>query len=340
MRANFFTFLLLFTLPALALAKPLDVSSLADVETSFRGDPDEQRDILLRKLRKQEQPNVILLPIESKWGEESATAATNAITSVLIKNKITLIDRSVSEQLRDELIAIEKGGISRGSSYDLGDYAIRGQVLTITSQTLFHPAKKDALMGMDFPDRCEVKINTSIQITLYNMNPLEVQKEFVLEDNYSNTYNNVRKCAEVNDAQDRLKAIGKNIEGRANKVANLFVSEGYIIGHRSYKKSGKNRHIFKTHLKKSTGGYKKGSKVKVIEKVERIDPVLGTTETQIKTVAEGKIIETTGDDYVWFELSKKQDPSKVFIGDSVDIKLKEKSNNPFEALTKSLPGFK
>ncbi len=316
----------LATLFSLLIASTLALSSYAQIQTSSLPsaplatrdglDRDDVMDEIRVKIKRQENPKVILLPFESEWGAKQKTAATNTMRSILAKNNVQLIDRKISKTLRDELIAIEQGGLAVGSSYNLADFALKGEVRTLTTTRDYFNATYGDNGAVITPRRCVIGVKLNVGVTLLNMNPLSVEQDFVLEQNYKNSYNNVNSCNGISDDQDKIKAVIQVFENKKHIIGNLFTAKGYVIDHRTTKKMGRQKHLFKTHLKKA-GVYKPGSKATIVTKVERTD-ALGTKSVEMLEGPNGKVAKTVGDDYVWIEFSKKKAPL-VFLGDEVKI---------------------
>ena len=314
---SFLTFLFIFSLEA--LSKTIKTSNLDSLDIKCRS---ENQETCIKNLtdklkrHKDKTYNVIIVPLKSDYDADSAKTATNALKTVLIGKNINIVDREISDEIKNELIAIEAGGEGKGILFEYADYAIKGEVLNLSVDRLHKIEENNCdAFGKDCPQRCTVNVSTTIRTTLFKTNPLEKINDIkftkVLKQNYNSA--SEESCLEKDVTQDARRAIESALNSNSSKIAGLFIQDGLVTAQRT---DGK-KHYLRTQLEKSEK-YKTGAKAEIVYWKTKKDALLGNVREQT-SVAKGKVVKSKGDEFVWIELSKKSNPDNIYLGDVVKI---------------------
>lgn len=312
------------TLSAASLAqKQINLGEYENVETEYRGnEADIIKKIRLAMLGDNERVQVVLTPFSSSAsfdgvdGGKSATAAMK----VLLQDggNIEIIDRNIPKQLLEEMRALEMGGVSQGQSFNLAQYAIRGEVLELSQGATWTDKKTVSKDGKNYttPASCTLTGRSKVNIRVYNMNPLELMESFVVGGSGISNSENVPSCQKITDnGKSVVSAIADAVGEKKNHIKNMFSPAGLISGHMV---KGK-KHIFRTTLS-PTEVRSDGTvlKLKIFKLVKNKDQITGQTRTLKSEIGVGKprIASDTGE--VWAQVSKKV-AGKIMLGDTVTV---------------------
>ena len=303
--------------------KQINLGEYDDVAPQYRGnEADVIKKIRLALMGGKDRVQVVLAPFTSSAsfdgvdGGKSATAAMKAL--LRDGGNFEIIDRNLPKQLLAELQALEMGGASQGQSFNLAQYAIRGEVLELTQGATWTDKKTVSNDGKNYttPASCTLTGRSKVNIRVYNMNPLELMESFVVGGSGLSNTENVTSCQGVKDGgKSVVGAISDAVQENKNRIKNMFSPSGLISGHMVKKK----KHIFRTTLS-SSEVRSDGTvlKLKVYKHTKSKDPVTGQMRTLKAQLAVGKprIARDTGE--VWVEI-KKKDASNILLGDTVVV---------------------
>ncbi|MBX2858934.1 MAG: hypothetical protein KTR17_09750 [Cellvibrionaceae bacterium] len=307
---------------ARAWSKPLDINNLNQESIACRGKDQVTCQKQLRlKIEKQKQRsfNIALVHIESEFGEESAKVATSLLKKSLVVSGVNVLDRKINQQIRKELKLIAAGGKRQTKGFSYADFAVKGEVLNLVTDRVFKIAENNCtLLGDDCPIRCEVKFDTTVRVSVFNTNPLSKVTDFTFSGENTKTYNKVteQSCQQKDITQDLRLGFQKIFSENAGMITGSFAENGYVT---ALATSGKKTYV-RSHLVKSEK-YPKGTKAEIIVTSTVNDPLLGEI-TQVKTLGEGKVVNTKGDNYLWIQLKRQSDPVDILIGDIIKINAK------------------
>lgn len=322
-------------LSAQAWSKTVDINDLNQEPVACRGENQDACQKQLRnKIEKQKRRSfgIVLVPMVSEFGDESAKVAISLLKKSLVEGGINVLDRKINKEIQKELKLIAAGGKRQTKGFSYADFAIKGEVLHLVTDRVFKTAETDCtVLGDDCPIRCEVNFATTVRLTVFNTNPLSKVTDFTFSGKNISTYNNVteQSCQQKDISQDLRSGFQKTFSDNTGLIAGSFSEDGYVT---ALATAGKNTYV-RSHLLKSEK-YPKGTKAEIILASKVNDPLLGEI-THVKTLAEGKVVTTKGDDYLWIQLKKKFDPSNVLIGDTIKIKAKVKRCGVFDVKCKA-----
>lgn len=303
--------------------KEINLGEYSNVETGYRGNKAE----VIAKIKKAmsgagERVQVVLAPFTSSAsydGINGGTSATAAMKALLQDGgNIEIIDRNIPKQLMDELIAIEQGGVSQGQSFNLAQFAIRGEVLEMSQGATWTDRKVVSNDGKNYttPATCTLNGRARVNIRIYNMNPLELMEQFVVSGSGTSATENPRSCQGVSDnGKSVVTAISKAVDDKKNLIKNMFSPAGMVSGHMVKK----NKHIFRTTLAPSeirTDGTKLS--LKFYKHVKTEDQITGVVRTLKSEIGTGKVRVARDTGEVWAQVNKKV-AKGILIGDTVSV---------------------
>jgi len=303
--------------------KTINLGEYSNVETGYRGDADETiKKIRLVMMGGTERIQVVLVPFKdgaNQSGIDGGKLATSAMKGVLQDGgNMEIIDRNIPQQLVDELVALEMGGKSQGQSFNMAEFAIRGEVLEMAQSFNWTGPQTVSNDGKNYttPATCTLTGTARVNVRVYNMNPLELMESFVVEGNRKSNYENVGSCQGISDnGQAMSGAVTDAIRDKQAVIKNMFPPSGLISGHMEKK----NKHIFRTTLKPSdVRSEGEVLKMLVYKKVTSKDQITGQERSLISQIAKGKAVIAGDTGEVWVQVSKK-DADQILLGDTVSV---------------------
>lgn len=318
------------TLCALAISpssfaqKRINLGEYVEEPTEYRGDKnDVLKKVRLELLKGKERVQVALVDFKSSAtfsGVDGGKTATAAVKSMLLDGgNIEIIDRNIPKQLLSELQALEMQGVSQGQTFNLAQFAIRGEVLQMTQGATWIDKKTVTKDGKEHttPPSCTLKGNATVAIKIYNMNPLELVEQFSVDGSSISNFANVKSCQGVTDnGKSVINAVAAAVDENKNRIKNMFTPTGLIYEHRVHMKK-KKKHIFATTLSPSDVRSDGGALTIKIFKVTKTKNSLGKQRIEKAQLALGTA-KITDSDEVWLEV-KHKDASNIQLGDTAVV---------------------
>lgn len=314
--------LMFLIISMVADARPIDQGELPVADKTWR---DAETEKITKKLLKKRgrKAQVIIIADEDKPetvpGQIGASVlAADALASALRKAGAEIIDRELPKSLKTELLSLEQSGKSSGVSYEMADAVFKTEVTNIKLQKS-HTAgglrrRDDSKEWVYTPPSCFIMATAEVSVLKYSLSPMKLLEQKTFTEKESGNHEGVKSCRDADISSVASAAVTDTFINRAGLLTAMLGTEGRILEERSKKK----KHYFMTSLVHSES-LSPNTKVDIFKLREVEVRATGEMRTEKVKLAEGKIVETTDEDYIWIEVkeSRSNKTSEVLIGDIV-----------------------
>jgi hypothetical protein len=267
---------------------------------------------------------------------DSADAkATNAagileqeVKSLLSTGGAEIIDRSLVSGLRDEIIQLEKNGVSSYTT-SLATDAISADITGINIKSSFSPASSYTNNGQTHrsPARCNYQIEARILFQIYNLQPLRRTEAI-------NAVGTSSEKLTINSANCPIPAatrkawvaaaLGDSIQGgkqsAKKELQTAFAKVGYVQQVRMDKTTGAPG-LVRISLNAGQGA-RVGAEVGFFSRKETIVYGKGT-EMSLELVAKGVVVESTDPVNAWVKVKDRSQVQGIHLGDQAKLQYKD-----------------
>jgi hypothetical protein len=247
------------------------------------------------------------------------------IAEILIANKLTdLQDRNNLTKLENEIRLAEISG-NQSSNIKSVDFAIDGNVSTVTFDSQFLSASYSAeTKRMIYPDRYQYTATVQGSIKIYQIPSLKVMDTISfsgsahkVEEAKGSKIWKIKLMDNAKEFDQGLvkEAVRKSLEKNSYKLKSFFAKTGYIMEKRVLK----DKTIFLISLG-SNDGIRQEDKVNIYQKYSETNPLTMEDEVAEKLINSGTVADKVESGKSWIVIKNKNDVSKIKLGDIVKIR--------------------
>lgn len=271
---------------------------------------------------------------QAKLGKSLAIYTQNALSQ---KKLAKLIDRKAAKKLEKEIVLAQINDSQVAySGPKVADYAISGSI----SNAHFSKKYSSASMMIDhegrfykIPAKFTYKSKVTGNLKIYSIPSMDVVENFKISG-FSKRTENIQKnnsisfggLIEFGGQQEKgisrddglIRSAGENaINNTSILLKNAFARKGYILEKKIFKKKS----IFKVNLG-SNDKIKHGDRFEIFGEFEEVNPITNEIEVEKRKLATGRVSDIINPKYSWIVLDKKEDVTKIRLGDIVKFKYK------------------
>lgn len=228
------------------------------------------------------------------------------IERYLSRADVELVDRSLAEKMREELVLAEMHGRTEYTGPEVADYAIVSSITQATTGSSFTEArvwqdKKGKTHRT--PAKCKYSSGVAGTIRVYKMPAMQTIAFVDLEGRSSSDQETRHSQCSLNQAGGDGLARAAATNGVANaraKLKNHFAPRGYITEHRFIK----NKHIVKVNIG-SARGLKTGDRVQIMTVSRSFDSLNDRESVETSPLGTGRVTNQISSNFAWIIVDKK-----------------------------------